>query len=72
LFRSTNVLSSRFRRIELDREPGLGEIELHDVGTLRKTAADVCFRLAHEITQKRLPRVSLDVVLGISRLKPRP
>src|SRR5205809_7452834 len=58
-------LEQPLRWIELDREPALREIELHNVGALRQTPADVRLRLAQEITEERFARVSPNPVPGI-------
>src|SRR5438128_3907582 len=64
-------LEQPLRWIELDREPALREIELHDVGALRQTPADVRLRLAQQITEERFARVSPNPVLGIHQTEGR-
>src|SRR5207253_7724258 len=57
--------------IEVHREPAFGEIELHHVGTLRETPADVRLRLAHEILEKRFARIPCNAVLRIEQAERR-
>src|SRR5213082_1285370 len=64
-------LEHPLRGIELDREPALGEVDLDDVRARRQAAPDVRLRLAHEVLEERVARVSADAVLGIEQAQGR-
>ena len=55
------------RWIELHREPGLREVDLHVVRTLAQAATDVALSLAHEVFEERISRVVRDPVRGVEQ-----
>lgn len=54
-------------RVELDREPALGEVDLHVVRTTVQGAADVGGRLANEVGEECLFGVVVQAVLGVEQ-----
>ena len=59
------------RRIELAREPALGEVDLDLVGAGVERRADVLLTLADEVVQERVPGVALDPVLRVQEAEGR-
>ena len=59
------------RRIELERQPSLREVDLDDVGSLAEAFPDVGHRLTHEILEERLLRVTPDSLLRVKEAQSR-
>ncbi len=59
------------RRVELQRQPRLGEVDLDVVGARVEAAADVGLRLVDQIRDERVPRVAVDPVGGIEQAQRR-
>jgi hypothetical protein len=57
--------------IQLDRQPGLGEVDLDVVCSLVQASAVVSRRFAYEVGEERLPGIALDAILGVEKAQRR-
>jgi hypothetical protein len=62
LFSDDELVEYPAGRVELERQPALGEVQLHRVRTRVEAAADVRLRRVRQVLEEPLPRVAVDPV----------